>query len=407
MTELQSAEWSGSSMDRSGAAVLRGSRLTGVDAARGVALIGMMAVHMLPSTNDQTGGATVSWWMFSGNASALFALLAGVGLGLSTGGTKPHEGRKMTADRVGLLVRAVLIAAIGLMIGAIMPTSDAPTESILLYYGAFFVLAIPFLGGGPRLAFGSAAILIVVGPVLIHTLTDVLPEWTADNPTLGDVIQAPAGTVAQLLVTGTYPAAAFMVYVLVGLGIARLDLSRLGIQRRLLLIGLGLAAIAQMISAVILYAAGGYRALLREFGSRGDLHDALIWGPDWEPSSWWWLGVTTPHANMPLSILSSLGLGVATLGAFLLLARVAKRWLVPLSAMGAMTLTLYTAHLVVLTTGVQDDYPYLSFWITLLIGCVFAIAWLRKFRRGPLEQGIHRAVNATRRRVNSPELSGA
>ncbi|MUN64901.1 hypothetical protein GMA12_17440, partial [Kocuria sediminis] len=57
-------------------------RLLGVDAARGLALIGLIAVHVLPEENDATGDPTWSYLLFAGDSAALFALLAGVGLAL-------------------------------------------------------------------------------------------------------------------------------------------------------------------------------------------------------------------------------------------------------------------------------------------------------------------------------------
>ena len=108
------------------------SRLVGIDAARGLALIGLMAIHLLPAWNEETGEASWSWRLFSGDSAALFALLAGVGLALTSGGRHPHQGRKMTADRIGLLVRAVLIAAVGLWIGTLM-SEDPPAYNILIY----------------------------------------------------------------------------------------------------------------------------------------------------------------------------------------------------------------------------------------------------------------------------------
>ena len=71
------------------------TRLVGIDAARGLALAGMMATHLLPAWNETTGDATLNWILFPGNAAALFALLAGVGLALSTGGrTDPRPTRR-------------------------------------------------------------------------------------------------------------------------------------------------------------------------------------------------------------------------------------------------------------------------------------------------------------------------
>ncbi|WP_338151713.1 hypothetical protein [Kocuria rosea] len=36
-----------------------------------------MAIHILPSWNEETGEASFTWRVFSGDSAALFALLAG------------------------------------------------------------------------------------------------------------------------------------------------------------------------------------------------------------------------------------------------------------------------------------------------------------------------------------------
>ncbi len=64
-------------------------RLRGVDVARAVALIGMMGTHLLPEY-DAHGRLTPWFWFAAGRSSALFALLAGVGLALATGGSEPR-----------------------------------------------------------------------------------------------------------------------------------------------------------------------------------------------------------------------------------------------------------------------------------------------------------------------------
>lgn len=61
--------------DRSAARKPSG-RLVGVDAARGLALVGLMSVHVLPSSGDETTEPTWSHILFSGDSAALFALLA-------------------------------------------------------------------------------------------------------------------------------------------------------------------------------------------------------------------------------------------------------------------------------------------------------------------------------------------
>jgi uncharacterized membrane protein len=375
-------------------------RLVGIDAARGLALVGLMAIHILPSWNEETGEASFTWRVFSGDSAALFALLAGVGLALTSGGRHPHEGKAMTADRIGLAVRAVLIALVGLWIGTLMP-EDPPAYSILLYYGVFFLLAIPFLHAGPKALFASAAVFGVVAPLLMQGLLDQLPEWSSYNPTLTTLVTEPGATASQLLLTGSYPALPYMTYLLVGMGLGRLNLRKQEVQIRLLVVGIGIAIFARASSYFLLYAFGGYRRL-REASAMGEeeLAEVLIWGPDSLPTSTvWWLAIATPHTNTPLAIAASLGISLAVLGALLLIARKAEAWLLPLAAMGVMTLTLYTAHLVALSFEAHYDQPYLWYVIHLVVAALFAVAWQRALGQGPLERVIGLSVEGTRRAV--------
>ena len=384
------------------------SRLVGIDAARGLALIGLMAIHLLPAWNEETGEASWSWRLFSGDSAALFALLAGVGLALTSGGRHPHQGRKMTADRIGLLVRAVLIAAVGLWIGTLM-SEDPPAYNILIYYGVFFLLAIPFLHAGPKALFVCAAVFGIVSPLLMQGLLDQLPAWSNNNPTLSTVLTEPGATASQLLLTGTYPALPYMTYLLVGMGLGRLNLRKQEVQIRLLVIGVGMAIFAQATSYFLLYAFGGYQRLL-DASSMGEheLEEVLVWGPDSLPTSTvWWLAIATPHTNTPLAIAASLGVGLAVLGVFLLIGPKIGKWLLPLSAMGVMTLTLYTAHLVALSLEIHYELPYLWFMVHLAVAALFAVAWHRGLGQGPLEKVVSTSVKGTRRLVlGGPRKNG-
>jgi uncharacterized membrane protein YccC len=68
-----------------------------------------------------------------------------------------------------------------------------------------------------------------------------------------------------------------------------------------------------------------------------------------------------------------------------------------LSALGAMTLTLYTGHLVLLSFHAHYELPHLWFFIHLVVAGVFAVVWQRSLGKGPLERVIGRSVQSTRR----------
>ncbi|MFI7743032.1 heparan-alpha-glucosaminide N-acetyltransferase domain-containing protein [Kocuria rhizosphaericola] len=386
-----------------------GRRLVGIDAARGLALLGMVSVHILPAWDPQTFEATAQWTLFSGRAAALFALLAGVGLALGSGGTRVHEGRRMTADRAGLLVRAVLVAVLGLLINQLSP-GDPPAYNILVYYGMFFLLALPFLHLSVRALLAWAAGLAVLGPVLVHSLGPVLPVFGVYNPGFAEVLTEPGTTLAQLLVTGSYPGLTYLVYLLAGMALGRLDLSAARTQIGLLLGGAALAAASAVTSWLLLHPLGGIERLLAAspFLGREDVRDVLVYGPDpvLPTSTWWWLAVTGPHTNTPPALLSGVGTGVLVLGLCLLVARRAQHVLLPLVAAGSMTLTLYSAHLLGLFLELHYEQPVLWFLVHVLVGTVLAVLWRRARGQGPLERLVGRSAHAgqdlvLRHRLNS------
>jgi uncharacterized membrane protein len=372
-----------------------------VDAARGLALIGMIAVHILPVHDPETFEPTLQWSLFGGRAAALFALLAGLSLAFSSGGRTPHQGRALTATRAGLVVRALLIASVGLAINQVMP-SPAPALGILVYYGAFFLLAVPLLGLRRRTLALAAALFAVLGPVLVHVLGPALPRPEAVNPTLGSALADPGATLAQVLLTGTYPAVPYLTYLCAGLLLGRTDLHEVVVRVRIAVVGVVLALGAWFVYWVLVLQAGGYDQLMRHtpWLSEDQIDEILVWGPSPElpTSTWWWLLTPGPHSNTPVTLLMDLGTGLAVLGLFLLVARPNRLW-TTLGAMGARTLTLYSAHLLALATTLHYQDRALWFAVHVAVAAGFAVLWQKAFGQGPLERAVAAAVRGTRRLV--------
>lgn len=385
-----------------GSASARASgRLTGIDAARGVALVAIMCVHLLPAAYPSTGRPTLTWIFFPGDSPALFALLAGTGLAFTSGGRRPVRGRALTAARAGVVVRALLLLVLGLSIGYLMPP-EPPAYNILIYFAVYFLLTLPFIGLAPRTLFVLSGVFLLVGPLLVHTVGDALPEFSSLNPTFGTVVAEPAAVFWQLLLTGTYPALPYMAYLLAGVAIGRLNLRSRRIQMRLLVAGAALAATAKLVSWHVLHSADVYTTLLFSIPSltREELDNLLVYGSGGLPNSTpWWLVLTTPDLNTPFSVAWSLGVSLAVVGACLLLARRFETWLVPLAAMGAMTLSLYYAHLVFLSF--EFFYAHRLLWavVSLVLSVMFALAWERAFGQGPVELLMNAVVRPVRRAV--------
>ena len=389
-------------------------RLLGVDATRGLALLGMMAVHVLPGL-DPDGSVSTPHLIAGGRSAATFAVLAGVGLALATGGVRPlsgpSSGRARAAAAAGIAARAAVIGVIGLLIGPF----DSGVAVILAYYALLFLFAIPLLGLRPRalVVLATAAALLV--PPLSHLLRPSLPAPERANPSLPAVLADLPSWVATLLVTGYYPVLAWTAYLCAGLAVGRLRLRSTRVAAGLLTVGGGLAAGAVGLSALLLGPLGGRAALeVASPSVHGLALDVALSSTQYgttPTTSWWWLAVDAPHASTPLDLVHTIGVALALLGAMLLLGRLVAARVVPiggvligaalqvLAAVGSMTLTLYTAHVLLLASGVLPEDSGTSYRLQVLAVLVLAPLWRRGGRRGPLEALAAALAERARRSV--------
>lgn len=363
-------------------------RILGIDVARGVALLGMMAVHAFP-TFGEDGRPTEATVLAAGRSAAAFVLIAGVSLALISGGRSPVRGHDRIPVAAGLVVRAALVAALGLSLG--MLEQSTGISGILPVYAMLFVLAIPLVARAPLTLVGIAAAVVALGPLLLVATVDAaLPyDGFEGDPTwamLGD----PLGLLVLLFVTGAYPIVVYLAYLCAGLAIGRLDLRSRRVAWWLLAGGAALAVTARIAALVLLYPLGGLAQLAPDTAPADGAADAvtsLLWDPE-TSGSWWYLALPAPHSHTPVELVHDLGSAMAVLGAALLLTRVpaVSRLLRPLALAGAMALTLYTAHLLVLATGVWEDRPALLYALLVTGSLAFAWIWRRWFRQGPLER---------------------
>ena len=384
--------------------VARG-RIVGVDVARALALLGMMATHMLPGIE----GTHVPWpqQLAGGRASALFAVLAGVSVALVSGRTVPLGGRARYAGSVRLVVRAVLIGALGLLLGLV----PAGIAVILAYYAVLFLLALPFIGlRAPALA-ALAAVWAVVMPVVSMVLRPHLPGHTVGSPT-PDALLSPHLLLNQLLFVGYYPAVVWMAYLFAGLAMGRIDLRRRGVDLRLVVGGALLAVAATVVSWALLARPDAAAALASTYpdpsvgSDPAALRAALTHGlhGTTPTGSWWWLATVAPHSGTPLDLAQTIGSAMAVLGLCLLVTRTQPRvWAAAFGA-GAMTLSLYTLHVVIMGRGWWPDLEAPNHYddqvlIVLGLGAVFALVPLR----GPLETVVAVLSRAAAARLDEPD----
>ncbi|MEU7994093.1 heparan-alpha-glucosaminide N-acetyltransferase domain-containing protein [Micromonospora sp. NPDC049060] len=383
-------------------------RLLGVDAARGVALLGMVAVHSLYQS-DSAGRPTWSFTIFGGRAAALFAVLAGVGIAFMTGRRRVP----LTAGGgpvAALGVRALVIGAIGLALGY----TDASLASVILpYYAVMFVLAIPLVFLPTWLVASTAVVVAAGAPVLRQFLLPGLPEPTFDNPAFAQLVDDPGALLSELTMTGEFPAVTWLAYLCVGLVVGRLALNRLAVVVGLLYTGVLFAAAAPVASWILLYR---YEGSMRIWATQprsgltaAETTELLVYGGDGSTptSTWWWLAVDAPHTGTPLDLLGTIGSAIALLAGMLLAfhvagpvaRRVISVPLVPLAAAGSMTLTLYTAHIVFMNSELDSFTPMTGYVVQVLAMVLFGTAWWATAGRGPLEGPLALLSTGARRLV--------
>ncbi len=369
------------------AAPSRAGRLSGVDATRGLALLGMMAVHVLP-LRDPDGAASAVGLIASGRSAATFAVLAGVGLALSTGGTRPLGGRSWVERAAAITVRAAAIGFVGLLLGY----PDSGVAVILPYYALLFLFALPLLALGPRpVAAIGLGVAVLVPAVSLLARGDITTR-VFNNPTFETLFEEPGDLLVTLLLTGSYPVLAWTTYICAGLAIGRLPLRSVRTAAGLLAGGSALALGASGLSALLLGPLGGLDRLAASDSSVADAAQLEVslefeQGGNVPTDSWWWLVVDSPHSSTPLNLLHSVGVAAALLGVLLLVARTrpGHRLAVPLAAAGSMTLSLYSAHVLLQGSDLMPEDDLASYGYQVVLALVFAVLWRAWVGRGPIE----------------------
>jgi uncharacterized membrane protein len=331
-------------------------RVDGVDAARGLALIGMFVAHVSPAVADPVAAELIA--LADERPRLLFALTAGIGLGFLTGGTRPiAEGRGELRRQIA--IRAVILIALGMLIWL---TLNPLVFVILDVYGVAFLVMLPLLFIPPRTALALGIGLLAVAPALA--------ELGARTEFVASIRETPLKFLSDWAVGGAYPVIVWVPVMLIGVALARMDLESPRMIGFTALAGAGAASV--------------FLPIASQLPPPEQLSEAAWSVP---------LGAS-------LAALGNVGVGALIVAAMLTLTaltrppvrRAAGAILSPITAMGAMPLSIYTIHLLVITLAIREENGVVTddSWplvIGLVVGSMaFAWLWSRYLGRGPLER---------------------
>ena len=328
-------------------------RVTALDAARGIAILMMAYVHMVPS-----GGGTFAAKVtlaLEGKAAVLFFILAGM------------TWARMSADKPAAIYRRAMVYCV---IGILMHITVWNTE-VLLPLGICLAL-FQLVRAKPRIGdtlaiIGIAATLVV--PLMFNgdTAIDVI-EQPGELLKPGGLLRA----ATFILFTNTYPIVPWWSLVWLGCRLSRIE-----------------ALFARPVSLVAII--GGIVALrisdeLLEV-LVGVIHAAIR--PLTEIT---WTPTTLPF------VLQCSGAALIIIG----LAGWRERLFTFLMPLGRMSLTHYIGHILCVCIPLYRIYPEwdwpvgvgLSAFAIWLVGAlVLSHFWMKRFSRGPLESTVHWLVS--------------
>ena len=265
-------------------------RIAALDVVRALALVGVIVMNWTAKftntarrENDLVGpDALIRLFdpfigVLATRFAAVFVMVAGIGVSLMAGGSRPLE-----ENRWRLCRRGVLLFVVGFFFEWIW------AGEILHFYGCYFVVASLVLGFSGRGLIALCGLVVAAHVALrVGLFSDSRAgsggfDWLSAGD-LGD----PKGTIADLLIAGTHPLLPWLVFVFVGLWIGRRDLDDRSLHRRLIVVGGALLVSGYAVSSVATRMYSG---------------------------EWQWVFHTRPFLYMPLYVVVTLGSSLAAVG---------------------------------------------------------------------------------------------
>lgn len=347
------------------------NRIEGLDLARAFAIFGMVLVNF-KNVLIVEGGAEHWYWLaalFEGRASAVFVMLAGIGIGL--GFASKNRAGLASKEKQQIAKRGLLLFVIGLLFVPIWPAD------ILHFYGLYFLIAIGFLAVPVKGLFISAFILILAYPLALQ-ITDYDTAWDFTTLEYQD-FWTMTGFARNTFINGFHPIWPWLSYLLIGLALVKMELTQHQVRRQLLKWSATVAVTTELLSRILISQLGD------PLGQ--DVVDTYLTTQPMPPTPLYMIAASaTAIALIMLCIEfclwranSQMRLGVTKL----------------FQQVGQLSLTFYFLH-VILGMGVMEELGLLttshsieSVMILTAGYCLFCLVftkvWLRQFNTGPFE----------------------
>lgn len=350
-------------------------RILGFDLARAVAIFGMVIVNFkivmhARASDDMAWLKIVN--IIDGRASALFVILAGVGLSLLTRQSRLSGDLQLLAiEKKSLFKRAGLLFVLGLLYIEIWPAD------ILHYYGVYILVGALCLLLASRYLFALIVLLLIVS-TLLFVMLDYSAQWNWQTLAYAD-LWTTKGFVRNLIFNGFHPVLPWLGFLLLGMLIGRQNLAHVAVRERLFMLGFFAAVLAELIVLLLPY--------------------ALLMGM---PPAYKIFFSTEPMPPLPVYFIGAAGSATVIITLCVALGEkyAQKAWLMPFVYTGQLALTFYLAHVMLgmgllESLGMLENQSLAFSLVCALLFCVFAVVfasyWRKFYPLGPLEGLLRRA----------------
>jgi len=263
-------------------------------------------------------------------------------------------------DHWRILKRAAVLFCLGMLNQLIFPAD------IIHYYALYFIVGVTFLNqSSGRLIIGSIGITLI-GMVLMLVF-DFDRGWNWETLEYTDFWSL-TGFLRNSFFNGFHPIFPWASFLVIGLWIGRLQLSRNSVQMSLFVSGLIITVFTYVLETILI-----------------------------ANSEWAEMFTFAPIPPNPLYVLTATRSALFVLGCALWIAPKIESFELTQSILkaGRMSLTLYFAH-ILLGMGFMETMGWVKGYLSptelvgystaFCIGCVaFAVIWMRKQTRGPFE----------------------
>ena len=343
----------------------KADRFLSLDVARGLAVLGMIYVHLVPTEGALTiierAGAGVGH-LIEGKTAALFCLLAGMTQAL----------RERRACHSALLFRSTARRSATLLaVGVLFHWLVWPTEILIPMAVMIFVTAI-ISRLGTRALITAIISLVAVTPILLGQFSErFVFDWTTRDTHVGESALGWA-TCRYLLVNGNYPLLPWLVFPLVGALWTNVDWRQGNQARRWFWCGLMTCIAFQILTRW----AGAHKNGLGHFGPW------LI--STWTPTSLPFLFLTGSAA---ITTVAGLSWCESSIGF--------SQKVTALTLLGRASLSHYVLHICLVIVPLRWVFPaedwsfaigFSAMLIYVSVALLLSSIWFRHNSRGPLEK---------------------